>query len=89
MWIRRFIKKYYYNLLLLPHSLKQQQYRSTTIQHQHSFTTRVIPEENSLPATMAKAGSISEFKSQLVALVAEPGAHCLRNIPNGDLQIIN
>ena len=37
----------------------------STTEHHYSFVNRAIPEWNRLPATMAEADSLSEFKSQL------------------------
>ena len=47
------------------HKFKLKHQSPTTTEHRHSFVNRTIPEWNRLPATMAEADSLSEFKSQL------------------------
>ena len=48
-----------------PHKFKLKHQSPTTPEHRHSFVNHTIPEWNRLPATMAEADSLSEFKSQL------------------------
>ena len=50
------------------HSLKLKLPRCSTTELRHSFSIRTIPEWNKLPASMAEAGSLSSFKSQLAPL---------------------
>ena len=49
-------------------AVKLQHQRSFTTQHCNWFTICTIPEWNLLPASVAEAGSINQFKSQLASL---------------------
>ena len=53
------------------HSWKLFQHRTRTEELRHSFTTRTIPEWNSLPATLAEADSLDIFKSQLAGRMSD------------------
>ena len=52
------------------HKFKLRCHRPTTKNSRHSYVNTTIPEWNSLPASIAEADSLSEFKSQLSRLLA-------------------
>ena len=52
------------------HKFKLRCHRPTTKNSRHSYVNTTIPEWNSLPASLAEADSLSEFKSQLSRLLA-------------------
>ena len=50
------------------HRWKQQHSQSKTTEFQHSFSVRMIPSWNRLPACVAEAASVDYFKRQLAAV---------------------